>query len=147
VRADLKLKMKGLHVTSVNFKCKERVPAFSQGERVVVTWPLQDEEGSYYGGASCDIEFAATIIKEKKFGRYTLRVDPGESITGEWTADDLNHKGFATASLHRLKPLAEPAKRACTICCAVEGITDTNKECWKSGDYRPQECLQQQEEE
>lgn len=147
VRAEIRSKMKGLGVTSINFKCKSRIPAFSQGERVVVVWPFQDEETAYHGGGTTDVEFAATIIKERKFGRYVLRVDPGESITGEYASDNLNGKGFASASLHRLTPLLEPAKKVCTACSAVQGVTDEADECWKSGDYCPPGCLREQDSE
>jgi len=138
----MKARIKGLRLTSVNFSCTERIPLFSVGDRVSVEWEFSGEDRSFYGEDPEVVKFAATIIKEKRYGRYTLRVDPGESITGEGIgSDDLRLKGFATASIHRLKSLGEPGVRVCGVCHAVVGISNMDEECFSSGYTKQTGCI------
>ena len=142
VRAKMKAQVKGLHLTSINFSCQERIPIFSPGERVSVEWEFSSEECGFHGEDPEDVKFAATIIKEKRYGRYTLRVDPGESITGAGIgSDNLNLKGFATASINRLKALGEPGMRVCGVCHAVVGISNMDEECFSSGYTKQTGCI------
>ncbi len=130
-RAAMRDALKGLGITSIAFKCAARQPAFYEGQRVTVTWPFYEDEED-----PLEIEFHATVIYERKPGRYRIRVDDGPDQTiGEYVSpDSLKSGGHAHVSVTRLQPLDELTRTVCAVCGRVEGLTE---DCYGYGpEYR-----------
>lgn len=128
----LRERLSGLHITSVAFKCPERVPHFKTGDRVTVTWPFHEGDG-YYTDEIFPVPFAATVVSEKKPGRFRIRVDDGPCADpeefGYSCPDDLTGNGHASVSFTRLEKRDEPAVNVCATCNGVLGKT-AEKDCY-----------------
>ncbi len=103
-RKGIKDAVKGLDVTSINFKCRTRKPVFYRGQRVEVSWIINDGYEDFH------IDFGATIISESSPGHFHIRVDDGPSRSDEGFScpQDLSGNGHAKVSMHNLRPLDEP---------------------------------------
>jgi len=135
-RIGLRDALRGLGIRSVSFRCDDRAPVFNPGDRATVTWrfPIDYEE--------FDVEFAVTVIEERKPGRYYVRVDDGRSLEGDdWPScpNDLTGGGHANVSFTRLKPLDEERRKVCPACGWVEGLAVV---CYASSYHVPKGCVE-----
>lgn len=141
-RAKIRESLAGLGLTSIKFKCPDRKPQFSRGNRVLVTWtlvgrPYQTSEG--YDYANEVVSFKATVIEEKKPGRFLIRVDDGAShdCGDDFVAPDcLSGNGFASVGFQKLQSLNEFNKRVCDLC-----NSPNMADCWNSSVGLSRDCM------
>ena len=147
IRKKLRAAIKGHNVTSIKFRCADRVPAYIPGQRVIVTWQWADEESRYYGMSANPVSFKATVIDENPNGKFRIYVDSGPCIhyeDHELTAPDcLEGNGFAKVTVAKLEPLDEPARIICKHCDCVEGQLN---HCWNDNESSySKDCLKSME--
>lgn len=124
-RVNLKKSLRGLGVTSVKFKCPDRVLPFTPGQRVEVSFVNGDEWGDW------EETWAATVIKESG-SRFLCKVDDADSVDAETPAKSFfkNETLFVKVPLHRIRPLDEPPREVCSSCDAPKGEHDNS--CYNS---------------
>ncbi len=128
--------MSGLGITSAKFRCDERAPHFSVGQRVLVslaTWEYDE---------LVEFEVRATVLKEAKPGRFLLKVDEGKTACEEFDVEGVinNRETLVITATHsrlRLDPDDKRILRVCPTCVSVAG-----RDCYRSGAfYAPEGCL------
>ncbi len=138
-RAAIAEGLSGLNVTSVKFRCAERVPLFTRGQRVTVTWnvPQKDEPG-YEDWAQ--ESWPATVIAERG-SKFQIVVDDVDSDEGtparSWMKNPTLH---AKVTVAKLQPLNEPARDLCLDCDGVVQPDGTVPDCW-NGDPPSRRCI------
>lgn len=138
VRAALKEAIKGHSVTSLKFTCRERVPLFNPGERVIFSWRVFEQQ---YTDDFVEItdKFKGTVIRESAARRgFVVRVDEDPSEHGLLPSAVFKNGGFAVL----VKPacmvrLEEPPRTFCGDCLAYPGETGL---CFFSEKLSPENC-------
>lgn len=134
-RATISRAIKGCSITSIKFRCVDRIPMFAPGQRVSVTWPTTDDQGFV------DTEtWPATIIVESG-SRFVIQVDdvPGDLETP--AREYVNNPNlFAKVTVSKLRALDEPARIICDFCGGAPGDGPC-PERGKGWDDNPPSCL------
>jgi len=122
-------------VTSIKFRCDDRLPLYRPGDRVSVTWPVLGDEWN-----SGNLEtWPATIIKESG-ARFVVRVDDVDSDLGTPARSYIKSDSlYCKVSPSKLEKLDEPQRRVCGLC----GIVGNSGfvECWQMGSVPHSLCL------
>lgn len=155
-REKIRSAIKGLHITSLKFKCANRLPFFLPGDRVSLKWRIF-EEGDYdsYGEAAVDettAYFYATVLSEFSGTRYIVRIDSGPcySIEGNWDRVDAESvftrasKLIVKAKTRDMSHTDQPRIAVCQICGALQGEKTRCHGQGKPGSwdaYWPTECI------
>lgn len=135
-RDQIRRAISGHSVTSVKFRCDDRLPLYRPGDRVSVAWPVPRDDGY----DEYDLEtWPATVIKEVG-ARFVIRVDDVDSdhetpARSYIKSDSL----YCKVSPSKLTKLDEPQRRVCGLC----GIVGDNgfNECWQMGSVPHSLCL------
>lgn len=134
----------GHSVTSIRFRCPERQPFFTPGERVIFSTWCDGQTGELYDEPE-PFEFQATVLKESRNGVYVIKIDVGLSVCGEAEAPGCLHNkdGYAKAPASRLRQLPDdPRKTVCPVCLGIEGYAHLDKRCeLDPGWHKPRGCL------
>ena len=128
-RADVARGVAGLGVTSVKFRCPERIPLFTPGQRVSVTWFIVDPDGRY--GDGIHETWPATVIAQRgtKFQIVVDDVDGDEGTPARgWMKNESLH---AKVTVGKLRPLSEPDRKLCPDCDGVIQSDGTVPGCWQ----------------
>lgn len=135
-RNSLRSAVKGLGLTSVRFKCADRVSLYQPGERVSVTWPvLFDDEWT-------NETWPATVIQDAADGKFVIRVDNVDSDYETPASEYMkNASRFAKVSKAKLAKLDEPARNICASCGAYTA-EEIAAECYSVAHWNePTGCL------
>lgn len=124
-RKALRVALAGHRVTSVKHRCAERVPLFAPGNRVTVTWTIDEvadhPDNDGYGPPRWVAHtWPATVVAEKG-GKFIICVDDVDS-DGEYPASEWlkTASRYAKVVAGKLKPLDEPKRLVCE-CGEVAG--------------------------
>ncbi len=138
-RAEVRAAIKGVHITSVKFRCTERQSMFRRGQRVSVTWTV--------GGDCYELNetWPATVIAEVGT-RFVLSVDDVASDEGTPARDYIkNERLFVKVSPSRLTALDEPDRQICKFCerapITGDACQDRDADIWSFNGGYPQGCL------
>jgi hypothetical protein len=106
--------IKGVSITSVAFRCDQRVPIFAVGQRVLVHWIVPDPEGDYRDAT--EERWPATVVAERGT-KFQIIVDdvPSDYETPArgWIKNESLH---AKVTATKLEPLDEPTRKVCGVC-------------------------------
>lgn len=118
--------MAGLNITSVKFKCTDRTPMFTAGQRVSFAWRIHNDtsEGDYGGQYSevYNAEFFGTVISEVNNGlRFIVRVDE-KSIYYDFNPSEVfrNKNLIIKVKPECMKTIDEPTRSFCPACLAYD---------------------------
>lgn len=121
-REEIRAVIKSAGITSVKFRCQDRLAIYQPGQRVSITWPVYDDED--LGPES----WPATIIEEVGT-RFLILVDDVDSSHGTPAREYVkNERLFAKVSAAKLKPINEPARVICKFCGLTPSLGDACKE-------------------
>lgn len=138
VRDGIRSKIKGIGLTSVKFKCNERVELFIPGQRVTVGFPV------YYDGEGNLECWPATVINKTDKG-FLIRVDEVESDHETPFAEFFQTGPYCNVNPSRLDPLDEPSRLICLACGNPAKADGSGNDCWKQVDnYCGNLCLNDQ---
>lgn len=125
-RDQIKSGIKGLGITTLKFRCNERTPLYSTGQRIAFPWRVYGDADYYDQVDKVDLVFHGTIVGETDRGnRYIVLVDAGPCVAGEEEIDASD--AFRNPDLiikvrrREIKPLSEPFLK---ICCDCAGFGD-----------------------
>jgi len=119
-RDALRASLKGLHITSVKWRCKARVPRFAPGDPV---WALtaadrnevDDETGQPY------LDHFPGVIVGLHGSKALLHIAAGASgRSGDSKFVPGNNNGFCMIPLSRLEPREAAKQRVCFYCSMPE---------------------------
>lgn len=128
-----------LGVTSVNFKCTDRVSRFRVGQRVEFDWRYFDEDGS---GQDYTATFVGTVMREKVGNkRFSIRVDQEGEFYDLTPAEILKNPEFTSVRPDDMRALDEPDKPMCPNCAAYDDPDDIRRLCWGGGDNLAKGCI------
>ena len=139
-RKDILQSVKSMGVTSVKFACANRQSKFRPGQRVEFDWRhYQACDNDYY---ETRIILRGTIIREKVGNkRFSIRVDQDFVGFAEqeepWdlkVSEVLRDPEFTSARPAHIRPLDQPDKPMCNVCCAYDEPDDIEKRCCGYGD-------------
>jgi hypothetical protein len=108
----------GASITSVAFRCDKRVPIYTVGQRVAVTWSVN---------SSCDPEYPewspetwpATVVAERGT-KFQILVDDVPSDCETPARSFLKNESlYAKVTAPKLAPLDELARNVCKVCQGV----------------------------
>jgi len=121
-RDQMRASLKGLGVTSVKFKCQQRMPRFKMGQRVRFDWTHYDDDSN----EAIMTSFTGTIAYEKRGKlRFVIRVDQEESAEELHPKYVFRNGGDVVAiKPDDIKLLDEPYRHICAECLAYQGETD-----------------------
>lgn len=124
--------IKGTGITSVKFRCTERVSKFRHGQRVAFDWRYYADDGS---GEGYETEFVGTIMHEKAGNkRFAVRVDQDGEHYDCKPSDILKNAEFISVRPADLRPLDEPDRVICPLCARYEDGDGERERCWGYGD-------------
>lgn len=116
-RETVRQSIKGLGITSAKLRCAERVPLFSPGQRVTVTWPVVIDE-EWLREANLE-SWPATVVKEVR-PRFLIKVDDVLSDYETPASEFLKNASlYAKVPAAKLAPLDEPVQTVCDACGRV----------------------------
>jgi len=119
-RARIRSAISGLHVTSVAFKCAERLPKFYPGERVSVTWKVIPDDWTHEDGFSFE-SWPATVSSEVD-GKFVIRVDDVPSDHDTPAREYIRSANlYCKVSASKLSKLDEPDVPVCARCREIGG--------------------------
>lgn len=126
-RATISNALKGQSITSVKFKCHDRLPMFHRGQRVEFYWRYYNEDGS---GDEYIATFVGTIMREKPGNkRFSVRVDPDNEIYDLTPAELLKNPEFISVRPDDIRALDEPDRPMCSLCAAYRDAPDCDRLC------------------
>lgn len=141
-RAELQKALAGSHVTSVKFRCPDRQPHFTPGQRVAFDWKVWETDGDE---ESCiHLTFHGTVLQEKG-SKFVVQVDAGKDATlEEIDASDVFKRNDALITKVRpadMLPLNEPPRSVCLTCYQIEGMDGIR--CYRSQGqvWKPKGCI------
>lgn len=142
-RTAMRVAFKGLGVTSAKFKCDNRTPLFSSGQRISFVWTVYDDCHEEDGAFDPDqTVFYGTVYGEAKSGlRFIVRVDQESEFYDYKPSEIFRNGGFAV----KVKPsdmcvTDEPPQPMCETCMKYEGEQGL---CHRNRDYQnPHGCLE-----
>lgn len=143
--------IKGLGLTSVKFRCAEREPIFTIGQRVTVTWLVRAESDCWYDDGAMWESWPATVIAERG-SKFQIVVDDVDSDEGTPARNYIKSETlYCNVTAGKLNPLDEPPRSVCGACGTVRGLDGTVAGCWgydrEAGggfSYTPHGCLKAQ---
>jgi hypothetical protein len=148
-RDGIAAQIRGLGLTGVKFRCKERQPLFTVGERVNVTWlvPTGDSWDGYHEDRTSE-SWPATVVAERR-PKFQILVDDVDSDYDTPARDYIKNESlYAKVTAAKLTALDEPARNVCAVCQAVQiadgsiaGCYGYDKEAGGGYGYTPQGCL------
>lgn len=120
-RDGVKLAIKGLGVSTIKFRCPERQPIYSPGDRVSVLWRWYDENvDGFTTGRFFSIQFKGTVSQEK-YPKFIVRYDDADGVTNH--GEELPAKShfrnealYATTRPVDMTLIAEPKREICRDC-------------------------------
>jgi len=119
--------MKGLGVSSVNFRCDDREPRFHRGQRVSFVWNHY-ENNEIYSERFLET-FYGTIMHEKSgHRRFVIKVDQSSEYYDIEPKYVLKSPEFISVRPDDITPLDEPDRRLCPNCSAEP--EDVPRLCW-----------------
>jgi len=119
-REQIKRSLAGLSVTSIAFRCPDRKPVFTPGERAQVTWHVYPEDWAYEDGASPE-SWPATVVQEVGT-KFVIKVDDVESDCGTPARDYVKNQNlYCKVSASKLTRLDEPFREFCAKCGEIGG--------------------------
>lgn len=138
----------GLSVTSIKFKCQDRVPLFKAGQRVSLMWTCWSE-GDDGPDDGLPVRFKATVIAEQRL-RFIVRVDDADDLEQGIPARNVfkNDNLVIKAKPADMAWIDEPDRTICQTCCAYP---DEPSECHGYGKpstwdaYWPTKCIRKAE--
>lgn len=141
-RADLRATLKGANVYTVKFKCADRQPMFSTGQRVEFDWSSWETDD--YDSSELPLVFHGTVICERG-SKFIVQVDAGKDASGEeMEASDVfkNENLLIKVRPANMRGIDEPSKAVCPTCYHIEGSAEAR--CYKSAGqvWVPDGCLQ-----
>lgn len=145
-RQSIRRAIQGSGILSLKFRCNQRQPMFSPGQRVSFVWTWWDNcgEGDDQG---LGLVFHGTVIRESG-AKFVVQVDAGKDASGEeceashvFTKNDQLLIKVRPADM---RALSEPPRHVCSVCSWVEGAAEdrcqrTPPEPFYSG-YTPTGC-------
>lgn len=134
----IKTQVAGLNLTSVKFKCADRLPLYAPGDRVNVTWTVGTEG---YEEAN-DEMWPATVIGEKG-SQFIICVDNVDSDEGTPAKSYVqNDSLYAKASAQRLTPMTGGDDTPRTVCGLCGEIKEHGLDaCYVTGTWKNPKCL------
>lgn len=140
-RLALREAIKGLYVYSLKFKCADRNPLFTTGQRVQFDWILWESDG--YDSDALPMTFHGTVLRERGT-KFVVQVDSGVDASGESIeASEVfkkNDQLLVKVKPSDMRALNEPSRRVCTTCYWVEGAAEDR--CYKMTDWVPNGCIE-----
>lgn len=135
----IKTQVAGLNLTSVKFKCADRVPLYAPGDRVMVTWTVS--LGDYPDEAN-DEMWPATVVGEKG-SQFIICVDDVDSDEGTPAKSYVhNDTLYAKASANRLAVMTGGDNAPRSVCGLCGEIKENGlKACYVTGTYKNPKCL------
>jgi hypothetical protein len=123
-RAEIKGAIAGLSVTTIRFKCEERVSLFQPGDRVTTRW--------FHYNSYEDVdeyEFDGTVIQETYDRKFIVKIDAGQKCIDYFRNDNLIVKVKRTY----IQKLDEPSIIICKDCeagpCVAGDLILTSHNC------------------
>lgn len=138
--AEIRQAIKGMSITSVKFKCAERVSMFRRGQRVQFDWRYYDDDRS---GEGYTATFYGTIMREKPGNkRFSIRVDQDHEDYDLKPSDILKSPEFTSVRPADIQPIDEPDKPMCYLCSAYREEVDAERLCYAgaNGDEPYKNC-------
>lgn len=122
-RSEIRSAIAGLSVTSIKFKCEDRVPLFRSGQRVTFFWTVYSVECDYYADDPDVTQFNGTIIRETKSPwKYAIRVDQDADDYDFAPKDVFKGGGFAVnVRTSDILAIDEPDRKFCPSCLKYQG--------------------------
>jgi hypothetical protein len=136
----------GLGVTTINFKCSDRIPLFKQGQRVSLLWTdWLESDHPEYDNDSIRVRFLATVLSEKGT-KFIVRVDDMDDLEEGIPARNVfkNDDLVVKARPEDMAWTDEPDRTICLACCGYLGETNRCYADDGSGGtlpYWPAECI------
>jgi hypothetical protein len=134
-RAQVAAGIKGLGMTTVNFRCALRRPLYREGQRVQVTWKYYPPDWAYEDGCSLET-WPATVVRETVKG-FLIVVDDVLSDQDLPARDYIKNESlFCNVVAGKLAPLDEPDRRVCEYCGnPSDGNGGVLGTCWGEDGY------------
>lgn len=149
-RISMRKAIAGLSITSVKFKCQDRVQKFRNGQRVNFKWTAYDNEQisqDEFDTSETQLSFSGTIIRETKSRlRFVIRVDEDQENNGYKPRDVLKSKNLVISIRHDdIMASGEADRSFCTSCLSYDKDEAASR-ChgWCNGywdTYHPNGCL------
>ncbi len=117
-RDEVRTAIKGTGITSVAFRCAERQPIYSVGQRVAVTWPVNNGCDSEYPDWTLET-WPATVVAERGTKFQILVDDASSDFETPARSFIKNESLYAKVTAPKLGLLAEPDRQVCAICQGV----------------------------
>ena len=147
IRNSLRHAIKGHHVTSINFRCDQRLPMFTTGQRVVFSWSHWEPNDWGYSDEN-KLLFTGTVAYEKG-SKFVVRVDDTEGVAADEVSEAMPSTSVFKSLIIKVRTndmqaIDEPNK---VICLACMSYRDEPEKCHGHGDpnkwdsYWPTECL------
>ena len=136
IRDAVKKQLKGLSVTSIKWRCKEKTPIYQVGDPVWVSLSTSesDEWGSQY------YAFFPGIVVQNKFPKFVIYVQPSsESECEMYTFEpNGNGTGYVKQSHIHMKKRAGDTQTVCTTCGGLPDVNGHHIEFSCHPDFPPQ---------
>ena len=114
--------IRGTGITSVKFRCTDRVAIFLPGQRVSITWTVGNDP------YEVDETWPGTIIAENG-SKFIVSVDDVDSDEGTPARDYIrNEQLFVKVSPSRIRRIDEPDRSICDWCQKAPGPDDACQE-------------------
>lgn len=111
-RDALRRQLKGLSVTSVKWKCKDRTDRFNVGDAV---WATTIESTNPDHGEACFDEFPGWVIRNCG-SKLLVYIEPGSIGLSEETKFEARSAGFCMIPIFRIKPRDGTPEKICPSC-------------------------------
>lgn len=140
-RKNIRQSIQGLGITSLKFKCEDRIPLFRVGQRVEFSWTYYDEDmRDHYGECEADdLVFKGTVVCElEEIGKFIVRVDQDPVQSNIYYQDTVytpkqvfRNGGFAVkVRPESMRELPEADRKICQDCFGY-----SSSEMCQKGDY------------